>query len=77
GSAIFAAVAAGSAAGGYDDVFAAARAMGKVKELVYQPIPENAKIYNQLFDEYRTLHDYLGRGANDVMKRIKAIKIGQ
>lgn len=74
GSAIFAAVAAGSANGGYDDVFTAARAMGKVKDLVYKPIAENAKVYDQLFAEYRTLHDYFGRGANDVMKRLKEIK---
>jgi L-ribulokinase len=74
GSAIFGAVAAGAAAGGYDSVFEAARVMGKIKDTIYQPIPENAAIYNQLFTEYRTLHDYFGRGANDVMKRLKEIK---
>ncbi len=74
GSAIFGAVAAGKAAGGYDDVFAAARDMGKVKELSYKPIPENAKVYDKLFAEYRTLHDTFGRGANDVMKRLKKLK---
>ena len=75
GSAIFAAVAAGKAAGGYDDVFEAARKMGKVKDLVYQPIPENVAVYEKLFAEYRRLHDYFGRGENDVMKRLKEIKI--
>ena len=74
GSAIFAAVAAGKAAGGYDDVFTAARDMGKVKDVVYHPIAENAKMYDRLFAEYRLLHDTFGRGANDVMKRLKAIK---
>ena len=74
GSAIFASVAAGEAAGGYDDIFAAARAMGRTKNLVYTPIPENAAVYDKLFAEYVTLHDYFGRGANDVMKRLKAIK---
>ena len=34
----------------------------------------NAKVYDKLFTEYRVLHDYFGRGANDVMKRLKAIK---
>ena len=76
GSAIFGAVAAGKAAGGYDDVFTAAGDMGKVKEESYLPIPENAKMYDKLFAEYRVLHDYFGRGANDVMKRLKAIKAG-
>lgn len=75
GSAIFASVAAGKAAGGYDSIFEAARAMGKVKDVVYQPIPENAKTYDQLFAEYRTLHDYFGRGANNVMKRLKKLKM--
>lgn len=74
GSAIFGAVAAGKAAGGYDDVFTAARDMGKVKDIVYHPIAENAKVYDKLFAEYRILHDYFGRGANDVMKRLKVIK---
>ncbi len=75
GSAIFAAVAAGKDAGGYSDVFEAARIMGKIKDKVYTPIPENAAVYDKLFQEYVTLHDYFGRGANDVMKRVKAIKI--
>lgn len=77
GSAIFAAKAAGKAAGGYDDIFEAARAMGKVKDTVYTPIPENAAVYDKLFAEYKTLHDYFGRGANDVMKRLKTLKAEQ
>ena len=45
--------------------------MGKVLDARYDPIPENAAAYDKLFAEYRTLHDYFGRGENDVMKRIK------
>lgn len=74
GSAIFATVAAGKSAGGYDSVFEAARIMGNVKDTVYYPIPENAAAYDKLFHEYQVLHDYFGRGANDVMKRLKEIK---
>ncbi len=74
GSAIFASVAAGKTAGGYADVFEAARNMGRVKDTVYYPNQENAAIYDKLFDEYRILHDYFGRGANDVMKRLKKLK---
>ena len=74
GSAIFASVAAGSAAGGYDSIFEAARAMGKVKDKIYYPIEENSRIYDKLFVEYKTLHDYFGRGQNDVMKRLKELK---
>ena len=70
GSAIHAAVAAGA----YPDVRAAAAVMGKVNRGMYQPIEENAKAYDALYAEYRTLHDYFGRGANDVMHRLKAIR---
>ena len=76
GSAIFAAVAAGKAAGGYDDVFAAARALGKLKDAVYRPNPANAAVYDALFVEYKALHDHFGRGGSDVMKRLKKLKTG-
>lgn len=74
GSAIFGAVVAGKEKGGYDSVFEAARAMGKLKDICYNPIAENAKIYDKLYAEYELLHDYFGRGQNDVMKRLKQIK---
>jgi len=70
GSAMHAAVAAGI----YPDINAAAEKMGKLKEEVVTPIPENKAVYDQLFAEYKTLYDYFGRGTNDVMKRLKAIK---
>jgi L-ribulokinase len=34
-------------------------------------------VYDELYREYRTLHDYFGRGANDVMKTLKAIRARQ
>ncbi len=74
GSAIFAAVAAGKTAGGYDNVFAAANVMGKLDDRVYIPDPENQAIYEKLYAEYSILHDYFGRGQNDAMKRLKQIK---
>ncbi|TDE07925.1 ribulokinase [Jiangella asiatica] len=70
GSAIHAAVAAGA----YPDVHAAAAAMGNVERAVYQPDPDRAKAYDALYAEYVTLHDYFGRGGNDVMRRLRAIK---
>ena len=74
GSAIMASVAAGSERGGYADVYQATARMGKVREEYYSPIPENAAIYQKLYEEYRTLHDFFGRGANDVMKRLKQLR---
>lgn len=69
GSAIHAAVAAGR----YPDIMAASEAMGSVNRAVVSPIPKNVAAYSELFTEYRLLHDYFGRAANDVMHRLKAI----
>ena len=74
GSAIFASLAAGKEAGGYDNIFDAAQKMGKIKDKIYEPIAENVEIYDSLFAEYKKLHDYFGRGENDVMKHLKQIK---
>jgi len=73
GSAMHAAVAAGRAAGGYDTIQEAAAAMAGVRDKTYRPDPAAHAVYEKLFAEYDALHDYFGRGTNDVMKRLKAI----
>lgn len=70
GSAIHAAVAAGA----YPDVHKAADAMGRVQRGVYQPDPERARAYDALYAQYRLLHDHFGRGGDDVMLRLRAIR---
>ncbi|MDQ3825499.1 MAG: hypothetical protein M3325_07020, partial [Actinomycetota bacterium] len=40
----------------------------------YKPVEEHRVTYDALYREYQTLHDYFGRGENDVMKRLKAIQ---
>jgi L-ribulokinase len=70
GSAMHAAVAAGA----YPDIQAAAQTMGKLKDKIFKPIPANQAIYDKLYAEYVTLHDYFGRGENNVMKRLRAIR---
>ena len=74
GSAMFGAVAAGKGLGGYDSIYDAAKVMAHLKDEVHLPNPENQKAYEKLYAEYVILHDYFGRGANDVMKRLKTIK---
>lgn len=74
GAAMFAAVAAGKDAGGYESIFEASKHMVHLSDQVYRPISEHKQIYDQLFAEYLILHDYFGRGANDVMKRLKRLK---
>jgi L-ribulokinase len=70
GSAIHAAVAAGV----YSNVNQAADVMGRVNKHVYTPNEERAKQYDALYREYQELHDYFGRSANNVMKRLKQMK---
>ncbi len=70
GSAIHAAVAAGA----YPDVPAAAAAMGRIDRDVYRPDPARADVYDELYAEYVRLHDYFGRGTNEVMHRLRAIR---
>lgn len=74
GSAMFGAVAAGKERGGYDTIVDAAKVMAKVKDKVYKPIPENVRVYDKLYAEYKALHDYFGRGENNIMKRLKEIR---
>jgi L-ribulokinase len=70
GSAIHAAVAAGA----YPDVASAAARMGRVDRAAFVPDEAGAAAYDPLFEEYVRLHDYFGRGGNDVMKRLKALR---
>lgn len=74
GSAMFGAVAAGKAAGGYDQIHAAAAQMSRLKDETFKPNLQAKLVYDKLFSEYIALHDYFGRGENDVMKRLKHIK---
>lgn len=74
GPALGAAMHAAVAAGAYPDIAAAARAMGKVDRGVYRPDPDRAAGYDRLYAEYRLLHEYFGRGANDVMHRLRRLR---
>ncbi len=74
GSAMFAAVAAGEAAGGYPDIAAAAGRMAHLRDEVFEPIDANVAVYDRLYAEYVRLHDLFGRGADPVMKTLKAIR---
>jgi L-ribulokinase len=70
GSAMHAAVAAGA----YPDIRAAAEAMGRVERDVYVPDAAAADVYDRIYTEYRTLHDHFGRGGNDVLHRLRALR---
>ena len=74
GAALFGAVAAGSKSGGYDTIQEASEKMSRLEDEMYIPNQENVKIYNQLYKEYKMLHDYFGGGENNVMKRLKKLR---
>lgn len=79
GSAISAAVAAGSSVGGYDDFKTAQANMTSVKQLSFTPDPARHATYNELFELYRQIHDAFGginRAADlrGTMKKLLKIK---
>lgn len=71
--AMFAAVAAGKSAGGYDSIEDAATVMSNLLDLKYEPNPENHAIYNKVYEQYRIVHDTFGL-QNLVMKRLREIR---
>lgn len=71
GSAIHAAVAARL----YPDIPSAARVMGKRRSEPILPNPAHRAIYDDLYTDYTTLYDTFGRGANEVMKRLKWLRV--
>jgi L-ribulokinase len=76
GAAVGSAMHAAVAAGAYSDIHAAARAMGRVRNRVYEPDAGRARAYDALYAEYVRLHDYFGTGGNDVLHRLRRIRAG-
>jgi L-ribulokinase len=79
GSAIAGAVVAGPSKGGHPNFDKAVAAMTGLLDKVFNPIPENAQIYQRLFHLYRQLHDSFGiRGTkmdlSNVMKELLDIR---
>lgn len=70
GAAMYGAVAGGA----FRDIGEAARQMAGFDDSAYAPDPEAHRVYRTLYEEYLTLHDYFGRGANEVMLRLKSLK---
>ena len=74
GSAMFGAVAAGAAAGGYDTIQDAADHMAHIKDEQYIPNPANKDVYDRLYAEYVRLHDYFGRDMHSTVKNLRQLK---
>ena len=79
GSAVAAAVVAGSESGGYDDFKSAQAAMTSVRSDSYDPDPDKHKVYDELFALYMTVHNAFGgvdksADLGSVMKSLLDIK---
>ncbi|HSR42138.1 MAG TPA: ribulokinase, partial [Longimicrobiales bacterium] len=80
GSAIAAAVAAGSEAGGYDTFGEAQERMTSLRDERFDPDPDAVAVYDELYGMYRELHDVMG-GVEDaeadlptLMKRLLSLR---
>ncbi len=75
GAAMFGAVAAGAAAGGYDSIFDAAGKMARLGPRTYRPDPAGGAVYERIYAEYARLHDLFGRAGGDAaMKTLREIR---
>jgi L-ribulokinase len=74
GAAMFASVAAGAAAGGYDSIVEASRRMAHLGDTTYEPDPAHRDVYDALYREYVRLHDLFGRHGDDVMRNLARIQ---
>ena len=74
GAAMFGAVAAGAAAGGYDSIVDAAQQMAHLGRERYRPVAARHAVYDELYREYVRLHDLFGRRGDDVMRNLKSIQ---
>jgi len=46
-----------------------------VQRDAYVPNAANHAAYDKLYAEYSLLHDYFGRGTNDVLRRLRRIRV--
>jgi len=67
--ALGAAIVAATAGDVYPSLQEASRHMGQPLEKTYYPGPNKEK-YEKLYQEFWQLHNYFGRGGNDVMHRL-------
>jgi L-ribulokinase len=74
GAAMFGAVAAGAARGGFDSIVDASTAMAHLSSEVFRPNAADHDAYGQLYREYVRLHDHFGRGGDDAMKTLRQIQ---
>jgi L-ribulokinase len=73
GSAMFAAVAAGTGAGGYASIVEASDNMARLGGEEYSPSEESRDVYDDLYGIYRDLHDTYAAQSSE-MRRLRSIQ---
>ena len=48
--------------------------MARLRDEVVRPTEAHRATYDVLYREYVRLHDYFGRGGNDVMKTLRGLR---
>ncbi len=76
GAAMFGAVAAGEKGGGFSTIGEASARMSRLRPRRFRPRESARRTYDDLYRDYLRLHDYFGRGGNDVMKRLSELRGG-
>jgi L-ribulokinase len=79
GAAIFGAVSAGRREGGFETVQAAQALVCGTRDTMYRPDPKRHRVYGEVYELYRTLHDAFGATGwsgrlDDVMKKLLAVR---
>lgn len=76
GAAVYGALAAGAAGGGYDDPADALQRMGVRDFIEFRPDPRARTGYDSLYAMYRELHQHFGEGGTAVLRRLKEFRTG-
>jgi L-ribulokinase len=74
GAAMHAMVALGKDRGGYASLEEVSKALARPVRGVYEPNPENHKVYTELFAMYTRLVDFFGRENPEMMSQLKRMK---
>jgi len=49
--------------------------MAHLRDVVYEPIDANRRVYDVLYREYLRLHDLFGRGGDPAIKTLKRLRV--
>lgn len=74
GAALFGAIAAGSAQGGFDDVEIAVGTLGPAPSRRYEPTLRHHATYDEIYPVWRALHDALGRDHVEWLHHLKRFR---